>query len=96
MSVENRTATKLLEITLHNYLHFISHVDDVLTRSNPALHAVITTKKSELDKAILLTYYCSVKRPEVTYAEPGWYFNISISDSERLESRQKLCLCVTV
>lgn len=49
-----------------------------------------------LDKAVLLTFYCSLIRSKWTYAAPSWFPNVSISDIKRLERTQKLCFWANI
>lgn len=91
LPVENVTSTKLLVVTSGHHFHFTSHIDDVLKRSNPVLHALITLKTAGLDKAVSLTLLCSVITSKLTYAALDWFPYISLSDSEILECRKKLC-----
>ena len=70
----------------------VSLINNLIKKSNPALHALISLKKSGVDQRGLVIFYCAVIRSLLTYAVPGWFPYLPSFAIDKLERRQKLCL----
>ena len=89
-SIEDKSAVKLL-VHFDTHLKFNTHVNEVLSKSKPAFHALIRLKRAGLDSDCLACFYQARIVSIIIYAAASWYPFISKNDKTKLERYQSLC-----
>ena len=90
-SIEDKSAVKLLGVHFDTHLKFNTHVNEVLSKSKPAFHALIRLKRAGLDSDCLACFYQARIVSIIIYAAASWYPFISKNDKTKLERYQSLC-----
>ena len=76
-SIEDKSAVKLLGVHFDTHLKFNTHVNEVLSKSKPAFHALIRLKRAGLDSDCLACFYQARIVSIIIYAAASWYPFIS-------------------
>ena len=92
IALQKNCYSTLLGVTYDHHMTFSKHVDNAINKSKPSLHALISLKKSGVDRKGLIIFYRTVIRSLLSYAAPGWFPYLSNNDIDKLERFQKLCL----
>ena len=71
---------------------FSSHVDAIIEKARPAVHAIIQLKKIGVSSNSLAIFYQSRNLSIIAYAAPSWFPYLSNTDKEKLEWLWRLCL----
>ena len=94
MPISQNSSVKLLGVCFDNHMRFSAHVDSVISKLRPAVHAIIQLRKVGVSTSSLVTFYRSRVLSVISYAAPSWFPFLSKGDKEILERLQKLCLRV--
>ena len=92
--IEDLSAVKLLGVKFDSHMKFTNHVESVIDKAKPAVHAIIQLKKIGVTSISLCRFYQSRVLSILAYAAPSWFPYLSKNDKEKLERLQKLCLRV--
>jgi hypothetical protein len=87
--IEGVPSFKLLGVHIDNDLRWNTHIDFIATRVNSRLYTLKQLKRSGLPVKDLLTFYTTVIRPVLEYANVVWHHSITVAQSDRLEALQK-------
>ena len=71
--IEEKTTAKLLGVTYDNHTQFASHVDNIISNSKPAFHAIIKLKKEGLNAESLALFYRARILSILSYTAPSWF-----------------------
>ena len=85
---------KLLGVTYDSHMKFTAHVDNVISKSKPAFHAIVRLRKAGISAQNLALFYKARIVSILTYSAPSWYPYITNNDKQKLEQYQRLCLKV--
>jgi hypothetical protein len=86
--------TKLLGVTYDSHMKFTNHVDNVISKSRSAYHALVNLKKAGVATSGLVLFYQARILSIISYAAPSWYPYIAKYDKDKLERYQRLCLFI--
>ena len=96
--IENTTITenedvKLLGVHFDQHLKFSKHVDKLIERTRPSVHAITKLRKAGVSSSSLALFYKARVLSILSYSAPSWFPFLSQHDNkEKLENHQKLCL----
>ena len=85
---------KLLGVTYDSHMKFTAHVDNVISKSKPAFHAIVRLRKAGISAQNQALFYKAWIVSILTYSAPSWYPYITNNDKQKLEQYQRLCLKV--
>jgi hypothetical protein len=81
-------SVKFLGVTIDNHLTFSAHVNNLVSKCNAKLFLMRQLRSLGMNRAGLLTLYCTNIRSILTYASPACFFMLSGRDRVRLEAVQ--------
>ena len=87
--IDRVTAFKLLGVYVSCNLKWSEHVDAIVFKAASRLHFLKQLKRAGAPIRDLLHFYISVLRLVLEYACPVWHSNLTVAQSDALESVQK-------
>ena len=87
--IEDLSAVKLLGVKFDSHMKFTNHVESVIDKAKPAVHAIIQLKKIGVTSISLCRFYQSRVLSILAYAAPSWFPYLSKNHEEKLERLQK-------
>jgi len=90
--IERVMEVKLLGVHISDDLRWESHVNALYNKVSSRLHFLKVLKRSGVDPNDLLYFYTAVIRPILEYACVVWNHNLTVKQSDKIESLQKRAL----
>ncbi|XP_071947377.1 uncharacterized protein [Antedon mediterranea] len=89
VQVETVKQLKLLGVTIQDNLKWDTHIGEIVSKANKAMHIVSVLKRFGAPEDQLIKIYKSFIRPIIEYACPTWHSSLTSELSFDLESVQK-------
>ncbi len=91
-TIERVSKFKLLGIYFSSDLKWADHVNYIVTKATKRFFVICQLARIGIDRAAIVTVYCSIVRPILEYASPVWHCGLTQGQSDELENVQKRCL----
>ncbi len=92
IEINRVTSTKLVGVTIQENLKWDSHIAEITKKASSKLFFLGQLRKAKIPEKDLLTFYCSIIRPNLEYAVPVWGTGLSNALSKSIESIQRRAL----